>query len=99
MDLIDTHCHLTHGRLRPQLWATIVGLATGIGMAIACTRYNSDGGCVLFIPGSLVFHHGVGFIASLATSLDRPDPLDTSPDRLRRYARFPAGLPPGFTGN
>jgi hypothetical protein len=84
-------------RLRPFCWATFAGLGTGAGMTAACMMYEADAGCVLMVPVMLIAHYGVGLLARLAMTADPAPALGADAERLRRLARFPAGLPPGFT--
>lgn len=83
-------------QLRPQRWAWIGGFSTGFGMSIACNSYEPDASCFLLLPGFLMMWHLVGLGAQIIMALDPADPLDPDPDNLRRFCRFPAGLPPGF---
>jgi len=78
-------------------WGMVGGLLTGGAMAIACSSVegNSGGGCAKTgaIWGGLWVL--AGFLA--APSLDASSQvfLDPGSDRLKLYARLPAGLPDG----
>lgn len=82
--------------LRPHLWATAGGLLTGFGLFVACQSYEEGSGCTAIIPVMLGLYHGVGLLARLFMSGDQGELLDIEPDNLRRFARFPAGLPPDW---
>lgn len=82
--------------LRPHLWATAGGLLTGLGLFMACQSYDEGSGCAATIPVMLGAYHGIGLLARLAMATDRGKLLDADPDRLRPFARFPAGLPPDW---
>jgi hypothetical protein len=66
-------------------------------MTAACMMYEADAGCVLMVPVMLIAHYGVGLLARLAMTADPAPTLGADAERLRRLARYPAGLPPGFT--
>jgi hypothetical protein len=78
-------------------WGLIGGLASGTAMAVACSSVegNSGGGCARTgaIWGGLWVL--AGFLA--APSLDASSQvfLEPNSDRLKLYARLPAGLPDG----
>ena len=79
-------------------WGLVGGLASGAAMAAACSSVegNDSGGCAATgaVWGGLWAL--VGLLA--APSLDASSQifLDPQSDRLRSYARLPAGLPNGF---
>lgn len=82
--------------LRPHLWATIGGLLTGTGLFVACQNYEEASGCASTIPVMLGVYHGLGLLARASMAADRGKVMDVDPDTLRRFARFPAGLPPDW---
>lgn len=82
--------------VRPGRWAVMMGGATGLGLLISCMAYDASGGCLLIAPVALAAHAAVAGVAALLMAVDPPDPMTTDPAELSRFARFPAGLPPGF---
>jgi hypothetical protein len=78
-------------------WGLVGGLASGGAMAVACSRVEdgSAGGCAR--PGAI--WAGLWVLAGLlaAPSLDASSQLflDPNSERLKLYARLPAGLPDG----
>jgi len=80
-------------------WGLVGGLASGAAMAAACSSVegNDSGGCAATgaVWGGLWAL--VGLLA--APSLDASSQifLDPQSDRLKPYARLPAGLPKGST--
>jgi hypothetical protein len=78
-------------------WGIVGGLASGVAMAAACgsVEGNSGSGCAR--TGAI--WGGVWVLAGLlaAPSLDGSSQITVDPqsDRLKPYARLPAGLPPG----
>jgi hypothetical protein len=78
-------------------WGLVGGLASGTAMAVACSSVegNSGGGCA---RGGAIWG-GFWVLAGLlaAPSLDASSQLFLAPnsERLKLYARLPAGLPEG----
>ncbi len=78
-------------------WGLLGGLASGVAMAAACSSVegNNAGGCA----GTGAVWGGLWMLAGLlaAPSLDASSQiiLDPRSDRLRPYARLPAGFPEG----
>ena len=78
-------------------WGLVGGLASGTAIAVACSTVegNSGGGCAR--TGAI--WGGLWVLAGLlaAPSLDASSQvfLDPNSDRLKLYARLPAGLPEG----
>ena len=78
-------------------WGLVGGLASGVAMAAACSSVegNDTGGCA----GVGAVWGGVWALVGLlaAPSLDASSQVSVDPgsDRLRPYARLPAGLPSG----
>jgi len=78
-------------------WGLVGGLASGVAMAAACSSVegNDSGGCAA--TGAV--WGGLWMLSGLlaAPSLDGSSQivLDPQSDRLRPYARLPAGLPKG----
>lgn len=95
--LRDTEVRPSDGSvLRPHLWATVGGLLTGLGLFVACQSYEDGSGCAATVPVMLGAYHGVGLLARIFMAADRGRLMEVDPDSLRRYARFPAGLPPDW---
>ncbi len=79
-------------------WGLIGGLASGTAMAIACSSVEDNSGAGCARTGAIWGGLWVlaGFLA--APSLDGSSQITVDPgsDRLKPYARLPAGLPEGF---
>ena len=80
-------------------WGLVGGLASGVALTAACSSVegNDAGGCARVGIVSAGLWTLVGFLA--APSLDASSQLSLDPqsDRLKPYARLPAGLPEGVT--
>ena len=80
-------------------WGLMGGLASGVALTAACSSVegNDAGGCARVGIVSAGLWTLVGFLA--APSLDASSQLSLDPqsDRLKPYARLPAGLPEGVT--
>ncbi len=76
-------------------WGLIGGLVSGGAMAIACSSVEGNSGCarVGAVWGGLWVL--AGFLAAPSLDASSQLPLDPSSDRLKLYARLPAGLPDG----
>ena len=78
-------------------WGLVGGLASGVALTAACSSVegNDPGGCARVGIVSAGLWTLVGFLA--APSLDASSQLSLDPqsDRLKPYARLPAGLPEG----
>jgi hypothetical protein len=78
-------------------WGLIGGLASGTAMAVACSSVegNSGSGCAKTgaVWGSLWVLAGLLAAPSLDASSQLV--LDPGSDRLKLYARLPAGIPEG----
>lgn len=75
-------------------WTLIGGAASGLAMTVACS--SAEGDCGGVFPAVMLAWGVVGGLsAAVAGSGWRSVGLTT--DSLRPYARFPQGLPPGFT--
>lgn len=76
-------------------WGLVGGLVSGTAMAVACSRVEGDTGCAR--PG--LIWAGLWMLSGLlaAPSLDASSQifLDPKSERLKLYARLPAGLPDG----
>jgi hypothetical protein len=77
-------------------WGLVGGLVSGVALSVACSSVegNSGSGCSTVGLVSAGIWVSVGFLA--APSLEASSRLELRPDerdRLRPYARFPAGLP------
>lgn len=77
-------------------WGLIGGLVSGVALSVACASVEGNGGseCAKVGLGSAAIWMSVGFLA--APGLEASSRVELSPDqrdRLRPYARFPAGLP------
>jgi len=78
-------------------WGLVGGLVSGVAMAAACSSVegNDSGGCA----GTGAVWGGLWALAGLlaAPSLEASSQISLDPqsDRLRPYARLPAGLPRG----
>ena len=80
-------------------WGLVGGLTSGIALTAACSSVegNDASGCARVGIVSAGLWTLVGFLA--APSLDASSQLSLDPqsDRLKPYARLPAGLPEGVT--
>jgi hypothetical protein len=80
-------------------WGLVGGLVSGFALTAACSSVegNDAGGCARVGIASAGLWTLVGFLA--APSLDASSQLSLDPesDRLKPYARLPAGLPEGST--
>jgi hypothetical protein len=80
-------------------WGLVGGFASGAALTVACSSVegNDAGGCARVGIGSALVWTLVGLLA--APNLDASSQLSLDPlsDRLRPYARLPAGLPEGVT--
>jgi hypothetical protein len=79
-------------------WGLIGGLGSAVALTAACSSVegNGTGGCATVGLVSAALWISVGFLA--APGLESSSQVRLSPtagDRLRPYARFPAGLPKG----
>lgn len=76
-------------------WGLVGGLATGVAMAAACSSVegNGSGGCAATgaVWGGLWAL--VGLLAAPSLDASSQITLDPQSDRLKPYARLPAGLP------
>ena len=83
---------LTPGR--GVLWGFVVGGASGLGLAAACSQVSS--GCGALIPGSMLVGVAFGGVAALSfASSSRWRFAPVTEMRLAPFARFPQGPPPG----
>ncbi len=80
-------------------WGLVGGLLSGVALTAACSSVegNDVGGCARVGIVSAGLWTLVGFLA--APSLDASSQLSLDPqsDRLKPYARLPAGFPEGVT--
>lgn len=76
-------------------WSIIAGLISGIALHRACSSVGGDCGAVL--PGTLLLWGFIGATSAASLESRRYQTLPPEPDSLRARARFPQGLPPGFT--
>jgi len=81
-------------------WGLVGGFLSGAALTASCSSVegNGTGGCAAVGLGAAALWVAVGFLA--APSLESSSQLALRPDqgdRLRPYARFPAGLPKGVT--
>jgi len=78
-------------------WGIVGGLASGVAMAAACNSVEGNDGSGCARTGAI--WGGLWMLAGLlaAPSLDGSSQITVDPrsDRLRPYARLPAGLPEG----
>jgi hypothetical protein len=77
-------------------WGLIGGLVSGVALSVACSSVEGNGssGCATIGLVSAGIWVSVGFLA--APGLEASSKVGLRPDerdRLRPYARFPAGLP------
>jgi hypothetical protein len=79
-------------------WGLVGGLASGVAMAAACgsVEGNGSGGCAATgaVWGGLWAL--VGLLAAPSLEASSQLSLDPQSERLRPYARLPAGLPKGI---
>jgi hypothetical protein len=79
-------------------WGLVGGLVSGVALTASCSSVegNSAGGCAAVGGVTAGLWALVGFLA--APSLDASSQVSVDPgsDRLRPYARLPAGLPKGL---
>jgi hypothetical protein len=79
-------------------WGLVGGLASGTAMTIACSSVegNSGGGCA----GAGAIWGGLwvlaGFLAAPSMDASSQVFLDPNSEKLKLYARLPAGLPEGL---
>ena len=78
------------------LWGLVVGAASGVGLAVACSQVSS--GCGAVIPGSMLAGVAVGGVAAISFAFSSRWRFAPATDvQLAPYARFPQGpLPGGF---
>jgi hypothetical protein len=76
-------------------WVSIGALASGLGMALACSQVE-DTSCGGVFPAVALSFGLIGglFALGITSSGWREVPVDA--EMLRAYARFPQGAPPGF---
>jgi len=84
---------------KAMIWATIGGLASGIGLTAACSSVdgNGTGGCARIGAVTAAIWLGMGGIAAASFSSSANLPVAPWDKALRPYARFPAGLPKGVS--
>jgi len=84
------------GARQALIWAGVGGLATGGGMAAACSSVEGNHSCaaVGLVIGGLWLLVG-GLTAPALESSSRIDYPKPTADALRPFARLPQGLPPG----
>lgn len=80
---------------RALLWAGIGGLVSGSALAVACGRVE-DTDCGGIIPATLAVWAVGGVIAAITFNETGRMEVDPSETDVRRFTRFPQGLPHGF---
>jgi hypothetical protein len=80
-------------------WGLMGGLASGVALTVACSSVegNDAGGCARVGIVSAGLWTLVGFLAAPSLDASSQILLDPQSDRLKPYARLPAGLPEGAT--
>jgi len=77
------------------VWGILGGLATGAGMASACTQVSD--GCEGMFIAMLLPWLGWGALGGATLALSSTTTIPHFQPDLAPYARFPQGLPPGAT--
>lgn len=80
---------------RALLWAGVGGVVTGGALSMACGRVE-DTDCGGVFVGALATWITVGVIAAVSFEKSRNLELGPTDSELRRFTRFPQGLPPGY---
>jgi hypothetical protein len=80
---------------RALTWGAVGGLLSGVGLAAACSSVegNSSGGCAGVGAVAAGIWLGMSTIAAASFSSSASLPVAPWEQELRRFARFPAGLP------
>jgi len=84
------------GSRRIFRWTAVTGGVTSLGMMGACTSVSDGGGCAAFTAVWALAWAGVGGLAWAAARPTRRVGGEALED-LRPWARFPQGLPEGFS--
>jgi hypothetical protein len=91
--VLNRHAHTGGRTMRVGL---IVGALSGLGLTVACMSAEA-GGCGAILPGAIVTSTLVS--GAMALLLQPSNSINVRPiteERLRPYARFPQGIPPGL---
>jgi hypothetical protein len=76
-------------------WGLVGGLVSGVALAASCSSVEGtdSGGCARVGVSSAALWALVGFLAAPSLEASSQLSLDPGSDRLKPYARLPAGLP------
>ena len=77
------------------IWGLVGGVASGLGLTVACASYTD--GCGGVLPGVLVLWAGWTAVWAAVAGSEYSDYYSNEFEtRLKSFARFPQGLPPSL---